>query len=101
MSLKQTEIVRTEKRKTPETVTIKKPENVTTKKPETLKTKLLSAKRRGKHYMTFDCKYRASDSAKVSWFLNGVNVEAYPHFKVTEKYQKNKNVLFSTLKVVS
>ena len=109
MNLKQTEIVRPEKSKKPETVTIKKPEIVTTKKPEvmttkkpeTSKVKFLSAKRRGKHYMTFDCKYRANESTKVSWFLNDVSVEENPRFKVTEKYKKNKNVLISTLKVVS
>ena len=82
-------------------MTTKKPEIVIPEKPETPKVRFLSAKRRGRDKMTFICKYKASKSEKVSWFLNGVSVEGYPHFKVDEKYMINKNVIVSSLKVVS
>ena len=64
-------------------------------------TKLLSAKRTGIDKLTFKCKYSMSMRRSVTWYLNKVNVERYPHFKVTNKYDPMKNTLVSKLKVVS
>ena len=68
-------------------------------------TKLLSAKRTGIDKLTFKCKYaymsNMSIPRNVTWYLNNVNVEGYPHFKVTNKYDPMKNILVSKLKVAS
>ena len=49
------------------------------------------------------CKFSMTGKKNITWLMNGKNTEGYPHFKVTNKYKKkhNKNILVSTLKVVS
>ena len=64
-------------------------------------TKLVSAKRTGIDKLTFVCKFSMKSRKKVTWHLNNFTIEGYPHFKVTNRYNRKQKLLVSTLKIVS